>query len=178
MERLAEIYAKSQHIRDAVLEAQQALKIEPDNVDAHRLLARIYVRTLGDIERGRRAAGKSGESRRAIPGDFEDCSRTIRIPRLWLARLYRFENQHDEAEKVLRGILQHDPDNGQALEQLSQILVDEGRSQEAIDAADASRRRFFFARYVRPAGRRLLASEGLSRRPKSAYRKAVERGSR
>ena len=30
------------------------------------------------------------------------------IPALWLARLYRFENKHSEAEKVLRGVLQHD----------------------------------------------------------------------
>ena len=52
---------------------------------------------------------------------------------LWLARLYRFENRHDDAEKVLRGVLEHDAENGQALEQLSQLLVDEGKSQEAID---------------------------------------------
>ena len=52
MERLAEIYAKSQHIRDAVEQAQAALKVDPNNVDAHRLLARIYVRTLGDLSAG------------------------------------------------------------------------------------------------------------------------------
>jgi len=52
---------------------------------------------------------------------------------LWLARLYRFENRHTEAEQVLRGLIQRDPDNGPALEQLSQLLIDEGRSQEAID---------------------------------------------
>src|SRR5271165_221098 len=38
-ERLAEIYAKSQHIRDAVVQAQEALQVDPKNVDAHRLLA-------------------------------------------------------------------------------------------------------------------------------------------
>src|ERR1700722_2414444 len=52
LERLAEIYAKSQHIREAVVQAQAALKIEPDNVDAHRLLARIFVRSLGDMTGG------------------------------------------------------------------------------------------------------------------------------
>src|SRR5580700_3717824 len=52
LERLAEIYAKSQHIRDAVAQAEEALKIDPDNVDAHRLLARIYVRALGDMSAG------------------------------------------------------------------------------------------------------------------------------
>src|ERR1700733_9956009 len=39
MERLAEIYAKSQHIRDAVVEAQEVLKADPNDVSAHRLLA-------------------------------------------------------------------------------------------------------------------------------------------
>ena len=52
MERLAEMYAKSQRIREAVAEAQLVLKSDPDNVAAHRLLARIYVRTLGDMSGG------------------------------------------------------------------------------------------------------------------------------
>ena len=52
---------------------------------------------------------------------------------LWLARLYRFQNKHSDAEKVLRQVLAHDSDNGPALEQLSQLLIDQGRSQEAID---------------------------------------------
>jgi len=132
LERLAEIYAKSQHIRDAVIQAQAALKIDPDNVDAHRLLARIYVRTLGDMNAGevqQENLTKATEQFQAIlkidPYDTYSS--------LWLARLYRFQNQHAEAEKVLRRVLAHDSENGPALEQLSQLLIDEGRSQEAID---------------------------------------------
>ena len=34
LERLAEIYAKSQHIRDAVLQAQEALKIDPNHASS------------------------------------------------------------------------------------------------------------------------------------------------
>jgi tetratricopeptide (TPR) repeat protein len=129
--RLADVNADSQHIRDAVVQAQQALKIDPNNVDAHRILARIYVRTLGDVNAGQvqqENLAKAVEELQAIlkikPNDTYSA--------LWLARLYRFENQHAEAENVLRGVLKQEPDNGPALEQLSQILVDEGRSQEAI----------------------------------------------
>src|SRR5271165_3528612 len=43
MERLAEIYAKSQRLREAVAEAQLVLKSDGDNLAARRLLARIYV---------------------------------------------------------------------------------------------------------------------------------------
>jgi tetratricopeptide (TPR) repeat protein len=131
VERLAEIEAKSQHIRDGVAHAQEALKLDPNNIDAHRLLARIYIRTLGDMGAGevqKESLDKAIEQFEAIlklqPDD--------QYSALWLARLYRFENQHDASEKVLRGLLQHDPDNGQALEQLSQLLIDEGRSQEAV----------------------------------------------
>jgi tetratricopeptide (TPR) repeat protein len=132
MERLAEIYAKSQRIREAVAEAQLVLQADADNVAAHRLLARVYVRSLGDMSGG---PAQEQNLARAI----EQFQAILKIEpndafsALWLARLYRFENRHDEAEKVLRAILDHDADNGQALEQLSQLLVDEGRSQEAID---------------------------------------------
>src|SRR5947209_3466945 len=62
-ERLAEIYFKSQRIRDAVLEAQEILKRDPDNLPARRLLAHIYVRTLGDLSG---AAGQRETVGRAI----------------------------------------------------------------------------------------------------------------
>lgn len=132
MERLAEIYAKSQRIPNAVNEAQEVLKIDPKNVEAHRLLARIYVRALGDTNAGdvqKENLSKAIEQFQAVlqvaPNDLNSA--------LWLSRLYRLNNQHDEAEKVLRAVLQRDPSNGPALEQLSQLLIDEGRSQDAID---------------------------------------------
>ena len=132
LERLAEIYAKSQHIRDAVVQAQEALKIDPENVDAHRLLARIYVRTLGDMSAGevqQENLTKAVDQFQAILKTDPNDTYSL----LWLARLYRFQNQHAEAEKVLRQILAHESDNGPALEQLSQLLIDQGRSQEAIE---------------------------------------------
>lgn len=132
LERLAEIHAKSGHMREATEEAQAALKIEPDNVDAHRLLARIYVRALGETS--------TGEVPQAnITQAIEQFQAILKVQpddtysALWLARLYRFENHHSDAEKILRQVLQQESDNGAALEQLSQLLVDEGRSQEAID---------------------------------------------
>jgi tetratricopeptide (TPR) repeat protein len=140
-ERLAEIYAKSQRLREAAEQAQETLKADPNNVDAHRLLARIYVRELGDLSAGEvqketleKAIAQFQEILKIQPDDVYSA--------LWLARLYRFENKHSEAETVLRGLLARDAGNGPALEQLSQLLMDEGRSQEAVtllsDAAGES----------------------------------------
>src|SRR3954447_2124345 len=49
---LAELYAKTGRIRDAVLEAQDIIQRDPDNVEARRLLGRIYLRSLGDMQAG------------------------------------------------------------------------------------------------------------------------------
>jgi len=130
-EQLAEMYFKSQRIRDAVLEAQEIIRREPDNLAARRLLARIYVRTLGDMspdaaqrETATRAIEQYREILRIAPTDTEAA--------LWLARLYRLQNEHDKAEAVLREYLQGDPEEENSLEQLTQLLLDEGRTDEAI----------------------------------------------
>ena len=136
-ERLAEVYAKTQHLHEATLEAQAALQIDPNNVSAHRVLARIYVHQLGDANPGQ---AQSDDIAKAIE-QFEAIQKLQPYDvgsALWLARLYRFENRHDEAEKVLRSVLERNPDSEQALEQLSQLLIDGGRSQEAIQLLQQS----------------------------------------
>lgn len=132
IERLAETYAKSQRTPEAIAQAEHAIKADPDNPGPHRLLARIYVRNLSEVNAGpgqRDTIDKGIEQFREIlrldPKDGQSA--------LWLARLYRFENEHDKAEETLRGILNRDPQNEGALEQMSQLLMDEGRAPEAIE---------------------------------------------
>ena len=130
-ERLAEMYWKAQRIHDAVSEAQEILKRDPDNVQSRRLLGRIYLRSLGDVSAGSgqsetvsRAIEQYREINRLDPSDTESA--------LWLARLYRLKNEHEQAERVLRSILKTDPENEPAVEQLTQLLMDEGKSAEAV----------------------------------------------
>jgi predicted Zn-dependent protease len=130
-DELAEIYFQSQHIRDAVTEAQSMLSRDPENLGAHRLLARIYVRTLGDLSNTAgqkdtlvRASEQYSEILRLDPGDSDAA--------LWLARLYRLQNEHDKAETVLRALLGREPENENGVEQLTQLLLDEGKPQEAV----------------------------------------------
>ena len=132
-DELAEIYYQSQRIRDAVTEAQSILSRDPDNLPARRLLARIYVRTLGDLSNvsGQRdtlahAAEQYREIHRLDPADTDAA--------LWLARLYRLQNEHDKAEAVLRELLAREPANENGVEQLTQLLLDEGKSQEAVSS--------------------------------------------
>ncbi len=130
-ERLAEMYWKARRERDAITEAQEILKRDSNDVPTRRLLARIYIRSLGDMsanggqsEIADRAIEQYKEIYRLEPTDTESA--------LWLARLYRLRNEHHKAEDVLRGILKSDPENEPAVEQLTQLLLDEGKSGEAV----------------------------------------------
>ncbi len=131
-ERLAEMYWKAQRQREAVNEANEILKHNPDDLPTHRLLGRIYLRSLGDIngasgvqtEMVAKAIAEYSEVHRLDPGD-QDAS-------LWLARLYRLHNEPDKAEDVLRKMLQDDPGNEAAVEQLTQLLLDGNKADEAI----------------------------------------------
>jgi tetratricopeptide (TPR) repeat protein len=132
-EQLAEMYFQSQRIRDAVLEAQSIINKDSNNLSARRLLARIYVRTLGDLSQAAaqrdtvtRATDQYREILRLDPTD-DDAA-------LWLARLYRVQNAQDKAESVLRTLLTREPENENAVEQLTQLLLETGKSQEAISS--------------------------------------------
>jgi Flp pilus assembly protein TadD len=95
-----------------------------------RLLGRIYLRTLGELsssaqsEAAEHAIEQYREVFRLDPTDSESA--------LWLARLYRLRNAHEKAEEVLRGLLKQDPENEAAVEQLTQLLLDEGKSADAV----------------------------------------------
>ncbi len=128
---LAEVYAESGSTADAIQTADAALQQDPDNLAAHRLLARIYVHELADAtdnDTQKQTIASAVEQLQAVqrldPSDVES--------QLWLARLYGFQNQPKKAEDQLRGILSRSPDSAGALEQLSQLYLEEGRPEDAI----------------------------------------------
>jgi tetratricopeptide (TPR) repeat protein len=171
-EQLAEMYFQSQRIRDAVLEAQGLIQRDPNNLGARRLLARIYVRTLGDMnessgqsDTARLAAEQYAEILRLDPADTESA--------LWLARLDRLQDKPAEAEHTLRDILSREPANEGAVEQLTQLLLDQQRGPEAIALLEA-----ILARGATPRFYDLLGDaetqQSDAAKAEQAYRKAVE----
>jgi tetratricopeptide (TPR) repeat protein len=171
-ERLAEMYWKAQRIREAVNEAQEILKRDPNDVPTRRLLARIYLRSLGDLNAGAgqsEAAGKAIEQYREIhrldPSDAESA--------LWLARLYRLRNEHDKAEEVLRAMLKDDPENEAAAEQLTQLLLDEGKSADAVSLLQGMNGRSPSPALLDLLGDAYTQTKDLPK-AEQAYRKAAE----
>src|SRR5437870_12709120 len=104
-ERLAEMYWKAQRTREAENEAKDILKRDSNDVPSRRLLGRIYLRSLGDMNAGSsqsETANKAIEQYREInrldPTDTESA--------LWLARLYRLKKigRASCRERVVRAV--------------------------------------------------------------------------
>lgn len=130
-ERLAEMYWKAQRVREAVAEANEILKRDPNDLATHRLLARIYFRSLGDMT----ASGVQPEAVAKAIAEYSEVHRLDpedREASLWLARLYHLHNEPAKAEGVLRSMLKEDPDSEPAAEQLTQLLLDQNKADEAI----------------------------------------------
>ncbi|HTB91510.1 MAG TPA: tetratricopeptide repeat protein [Candidatus Sulfotelmatobacter sp.] len=130
-ERLAEMYWKAQRVHEAVAEANEVLKRNPDDLPTHRLLALVYLRSLGDINGNNiqsetivKAIQEYNAVHRLDPSDQEIT--------IWLARLYRLHSEPDKAESVLRDLLKDDPENDSGIEQLTQLLLDQNKAEEAI----------------------------------------------
>ncbi|GAC1625074.1 MAG: tetratricopeptide repeat protein [Candidatus Acidiferrum sp.] len=171
-ERLAEMYWKAQRVKDAVTEAQEVLKRDPNDVAPRKLLGRIYLRSLGDLSPGSgqsETAGKAIEQYREIfrlePTDTESA--------LWLARLYRLHNEPDKAEEVLRAVLKDDGENDAAVEQLTQLLLDEGKSAEAVGLLEGITKHSSSATTLDLLGDAYTQTKDLAK-AEQAYRKAVE----
>jgi tetratricopeptide (TPR) repeat protein len=103
VEDIAELYRASGRIREAVLEAEQAIKTNPNDLNARRVLARIYTQQIGDSSASRI---DEGMVKRAI-------------------EQYKFI-----ADKKA---LEADPDNEDALTGLAMVYADLGDSKRATE---------------------------------------------
>jgi tetratricopeptide (TPR) repeat protein len=171
-ERLAEMYYKAQRARDAVLELQDIIQREPDNLSARRLLARIYRRTLsgrsslaGVSDLAGRAIEQYAEIFRREPSDLEAAT--------MLARLYRMRQEPARAEEVLRKALEYAPNNDELLQQLAQLLVEQGRSREAVELLEAPSRAAASPELLAMLGGVLLEA-GEPARAEAVLRRAAE----
>src|SRR5215469_9045649 len=133
---LAELYAKTGRIREAVSEAQDILKRDPNNLEAHKLLGRIYLRSLGDMQSGN---GSSSVLKLAI----EQYEQIVKIEpdnmddHLLLGRLYRLNNDLTKAEAEFKTAVKLQPSSEEAVTTLAYLYNEEGDAGHAIEALNS-----------------------------------------
>ncbi|MCL4402112.1 MAG: tetratricopeptide repeat protein [Acidobacteria bacterium] len=131
-EELTDLYIQAGRLRDAIGEAEEMLKQNPDNIDARRILGRIYTRMIGDPQQGKineEMLRKSVEQYQKITDkDPKDVDAW-----LTLGRLYKAGNNSADAEKAYDKALALDPDNEDALTGLAIVYSDLGDTAKAIE---------------------------------------------
>ncbi len=163
---LAELYVKTGRIRDAVLQAQDILKRDPNNLEAHKLLGRIYLRSLGDMP------GDSNGSDNMLKLAIEQYEQIIKIEpdnvddHLLLGRLYRLNNDLEKAESELKTAVKLDPNSEEAVTTLALLYTDEGDTSRALQVLSA----------VPDAGRsaKLYSALGATYEQRKDYKGAID----
>jgi tetratricopeptide (TPR) repeat protein len=132
LEELTDLYIQSGRLRDAVTQAEDLLAQNPDNLEARRMLGRIYTRMIGDTQQGRinqdmlrRATEQYQKITEKDPKDVESW--------VTLGRLYRVSNNSVDAEKAYNAALKVEPENEDALTGLAILYSELGDTQRAID---------------------------------------------
>src|SRR5579862_9033686 len=128
---LAELYVKTGRIADAVKEAQDIIKRDPKNLEAHKLLGRIYLRSLGDMP------GSNGSDNilKLAIDQYEQITKldpTSVDDHLLLGRLYRLANELQKAEAELKTAIKLDPSSEEAVTTLAMLYTDEGDTGHAL----------------------------------------------
>jgi tetratricopeptide (TPR) repeat protein len=131
-EELSDLYIQSGRLREAVTEAEDALKQNPDDLNSRRLLARIYTRLIGDSQANRideNMVKKAIEQYQKITsGDPKDLESWI-----MLGRLDKVSQNSTEALAAYKKALEIDPDNEDAMTGMAQVYTDLGDSKAAAD---------------------------------------------
>jgi len=162
---LAELYAKTGRIRDAVVEAQDIIKKSPNNLEARRLLGRIYLRSLGDMQ-----AGSGSES--VLKLAIEQYEQIVRLQpdsmddHLLLGRLYRLNNDLQKAETEFKTAVKLQPDSEEAITTLAYLYNELGDTARAAEVLSS----------VPSAGRsaKLYSALGYTYEQQKQYKNAIE----
>jgi tetratricopeptide (TPR) repeat protein len=133
---LAGLYARENKIHEAIDTAQAALKIDPANASAHRVLG-IIDATMARIDQGTgRLDGDAATDASAAAEHLEAARQASEIPEpgldMMLARIYMRTGMRDKAIAVLGRVVVEEPGQPEPVSLLLQLYQQAGRQADAI----------------------------------------------
>ncbi len=132
---LADLYFRMGNVRDAINTAQMVLQQHPDNLDAHKLLGRVYLRSLGD--------GSSQPSPEMLKLAIEQFQTIVQLQpgkienHLMLGQLYGLNHQMDKAQEQLQAAHAIDPNAEDAVLGLARLYGSQGDWQHVIQVLNS-----------------------------------------
>jgi tetratricopeptide (TPR) repeat protein len=130
VEDIAELYRMTGRLRDAVEEAQQAIKNNPDDLNARKVLAHIYTQQIGDSQTNhidenmaRKAIDEYKYITQKDPKDVESL--------VMMGRLDRVVDDSVSAEAAFKQAIAVEPQNEDAIVGLATVYSDRGDPKAA-----------------------------------------------
>jgi tetratricopeptide (TPR) repeat protein len=133
---LAELYLRTGRVREAVLAAQEILKTEPNNLEAHKLLGRVYLQSLGNVQNG-------GPSEKVLQLAIGEYTKIVELKsndiesRLLLGQLYTLAHDTPKAEEQFKAAQHIDPNSEDVVLNLARLYSDSGDMTHSIQVLSA-----------------------------------------
>ncbi|MBV8114195.1 MAG: tetratricopeptide repeat protein [Silvibacterium sp.] len=129
---LAELYFRTGRVADAVRAAKEQISKDPNNLDAHKLLGGIYLKSLGD---GQQQGGPQEEMLKLAIAEYEkivSLAPDSIQDRLWLGQLYSFAHDSVHAEEQFAAAEKIDPGSEDTALDLARLYTEQGDPARAI----------------------------------------------
>jgi tetratricopeptide (TPR) repeat protein len=136
---LADLYFRADRVHDAETAARTTLKSHPDDIDAHRLLGRIYLRQLGEGQNGGATAASSAT---VLDQAIAEFAKIVALqPRsvedhMVLGQLYTVKHQPEKAEAEFKTAQAIEPESEEVVLNLARLYAESGDVQHAVKAIE------------------------------------------
>lgn len=132
---LADLYFKIGRIREAVSAAQEQVTRNPNDIEAHNLLGKIYLRSLGDMQ-----TAQSGQMLQLAIAEYEKLAQLKPNDvetHLLLGQLYGLNHDSAKAEAEFKAAQKIDTNSEEVVLNMARLYSEQGDTQRAIDTLKA-----------------------------------------
>ena len=132
---LASLYFKIGRIREAVTAAQDQVSKNPEDVEAHTLLGKVYLRSLGDMQ-----TPQSGQMLQLAIAEYEKLAQLKPNDvetHLLLGQLYGLNHDSAKAEAQFKDAQKIDANSEEVVLNMARLYSEQGDSKRAADALSA-----------------------------------------
>jgi tetratricopeptide (TPR) repeat protein len=141
---LADLYFRVGRVHDAEVTARTLLKNSPDNIDAHKLLGRIYLRQLGEGENASAGGTAPGNSQNGVLDEaIAEFQKIVALQpksvedHMVLGQLYTVKHQPEKAEAEFKTAQAIEPESEDVVLNLARLYAESGDLQHAAKSIEA-----------------------------------------
>jgi tetratricopeptide (TPR) repeat protein len=127
---LADLYFRTGRTHDAENSARQVLKTDADNIDAHKLLGRIYLRQLSEDQNASSAGPTAQPSANSLDPAITEYEKLIQLQphsveeHMVLGQLYLMKHQQAKAEQQFQTARSIEPESEEVILNLARVYAE------------------------------------------------------